>query len=73
VATDSSAWYWYQWGINTVADENMIVKVTAKINPALKDIGRRKTAAKTAFRIINKESQICKQKWEATLDVKHGW
>jgi predicted chitinase len=73
VATDSSTWYRYQWGINAVADENKVVKVTGKINPALKDIGRRKDAAKVAFRVINKESQLCKQRWELTLDQVHGW
>jgi predicted chitinase len=73
VATDSSAWYWRTRSIGQPADRNDVKDVTRKINPALKDIDRRRNATKLAFNILNQGCSPCKLEWNATLNGEHGW
>lgn len=73
VATDSSAWYWTNHAISQSSDRNNVKAVTKKINPALKDFGRRKAAAKLAFSIINQGRMPCSQDWSSTLTGGNGW
>uniref|UniRef100_UPI00339D9E23 glycoside hydrolase family 19 protein n=1 Tax=Cupriavidus necator TaxID=106590 RepID=UPI00339D9E23 len=71
--TDSSAWFWSSRRINPLADANNPKGVTKIINPALKDLERRKAAARRAFEIINKGGQPCKHDWDATITGANGW
>ncbi|MBJ9941709.1 glycoside hydrolase family 19 protein [Burkholderia multivorans] len=73
VATDSSAWYWANHAISQASDSNNVKAVTKKINPALKDFGRRKAAAKLAFSIINQGRMPCSQDWSSTMTGENGW
>lgn len=73
VATDSSTWFWGTRGINSSADANNVKAVTHTINPALKDIMRRKAAARRAFEVLNKGQQPCKHDWDSALTGGNGW
>jgi predicted chitinase len=73
VAADSSAWYWSMRAIGPCADTNDVKEVTRKINPALKDLERRRNATKRAFHVINQGGLPCRSEWDSTLNGEHGW
>lgn len=72
-ATDSSGWYWWTRDINALADVNNPARVTKKINPVMKDIDRRRVAARRAFMAINQGVEPCNKNWNAKLNISHGW
>lgn len=53
-STLTAGWHWQTRGINAFADINNSLMVTKKINPGLDQLARRKSAAKSAFALINR-------------------
>ena len=73
VATDTAGWFWLTRGINKLADDNKLALVTGKVNPALDQLARRKTAARRAFELINRGNNPCRENWISTLKSENGW
>ncbi|MFC7629127.1 glycoside hydrolase family 19 protein [Paraburkholderia humisilvae] len=73
VAADSAGWFWSTHVINQHADANNPKKVTAVINPALKELNRRRVASQRAFTVVNKGGEPCRYNWETTITSVNGW
>jgi predicted chitinase len=73
VGSDSSVWFWSVNSINSQADVNNVKGVTRIINPALRNLDRRKMVAARAFAYLNKRGEPCCRDWNSSLKTENGW